>query len=280
MKTIHDWKKMKESNEKITMVTAYDYPSAKLAEQAGIDTILVGDSLGMVVLGYDSTIEVTVDDMIHHAKAVRRGAPNTFVIVDMPFMSYHLSIEQSMVHAQKIMQKTRAEALKIEGVTDDSLLLIEKLAAAGVPVVGHIGLTPQLVHVLGGFKVQGRDKDTALKLIKDAKALEESGAIAIVLECVPDSLAEYITESVSIPTIGIGAGEKVDGQVLVYHDLLKYGSDLAPSFVKTYAEVEAVAVQGLRQYHQEVKQGQFPTSDYSFQMKEEIMEEIKQEEQK
>src|SRR5690606_21110082 len=231
------------------------------------------------VLGYDSTIEVTVDDMIHHAKAVRRGAPNIFVIVDMPFMSYHLSIEQSMMNAQKIMQKTRAEALKIEGVTEESLLLIKKLAAAGVPVVGHIGLTPQLVHVLGGFKVQGRDKETALKLIKDAKALEDSGAIAIGLECVPDSLAEYITESISIPTIGIGAGAKVDGQVLVYHDLLKYGSDFETSFVKRYADVEDVAVRAMKQYHQEVKQVQFPTSDYSFQMKDEIMKEIKQEEQ-
>ena len=275
MKTINDWKKMKQANEKISMVTAYDYPSAKLAEQAGIDTILVGDSLGMVVLGYDSTIEVTVEAMIHHAKAVSRGAKDTFMVVDMPFMSYHLSIEQAMINAQKIVQKTRAEALKLEGVTDDTLLLIEKLTAAGVPVVAHIGLTPQLVNVLGGFRVQGRDKETALKLIKDAKALEKSGAIAIVLECVPDLLAKHITESISIPTIGIGAGVDCNGQVLVYHDLLKYGSDLQPSFVKTYANTEEEIVRGLKKYHEEVKEASFPTSDHSFKIKEEIMDLIR-----
>lgn len=275
MKTTSDWKKMKQTNEKISMVTAYDYPSGKLAEQAGIDTILVGDSLGMVVLGYESTIEVTVEDMIHHARAVRRGAKNTFMIVDMPFMSYHISIEQAMMNAQQIMQETGAEAIKLEGVTEDTLLLIEKLTAAGVPVVAHIGLTPQLVNVLGGFKVQGRDKETALQLIQDAKLLEKSGAIAVVLECVPDLLATHITESISIPTIGIGAGVNCDGQVLVYHDLLKYGSDLQPSFVKSYANSEKEMVTGLRSYHEEVKEGLFPTINHSFKMKEELMEEIK-----
>lgn len=223
MKSTIQLKEMKKNNEKITMVTAYDFPSAKIVEEAEMDMILVGDSLGMVVLGYSSTVEVTMEDMIHHAKAVTRGAPNTFVVVDMPFMSYHISMEQAMVNAQRLMQKTNAQALKLEGASPDVLQLVKKLTDAGVPVIGHLGLTPQSVHVLGGYRVQGKDKATALKLIDDAKKLEQNGAISIVLECVPDRLAKHITKSLSIPTIGIGAGKDCDGQVLVFHDLLQYG---------------------------------------------------------
>ncbi|WP_106497427.1 3-methyl-2-oxobutanoate hydroxymethyltransferase [Lentibacillus sp. Marseille-P4043] len=259
--------KMKEANEKITMITAYDYPAAKLAEQAGIDMILVGDSLGMVVLGYDSTIKVTVDDMIHHAKAVKRGASDTFVVVDMPFMSYHISLEESLYHARKIFQETDAQALKIEGASDEILTLTQRLTDAGIPVVAHIGLTPQSVNVLGGFKVQGKDQKAGTKLLHDAKQLEEHGAMAVVLECVPMELSNIITEQLTIPTIGIGAGAKCDGQVLVYHDIIQYGVDRLPKFVKSYTDVNSTIKQAITTYHDDVKQEHFPTEQYSFAIK-------------
>ncbi|GAB3066187.1 3-methyl-2-oxobutanoate hydroxymethyltransferase [Virgibacillus ainsalahensis] len=262
-----DLQQMKQKSEKISMITAYDYPSSKTAEEAGIDMILVGDSLGMVVLGYDSTVNVTVADMIHHGKAVRRGAPDTFTVVDMPFMSYHVSLEESMKNARDIFQLTQAQALKIEGASEENLLLIKRLADAGIPVVAHLGLTPQLVNILGGFKVQGKDKKTAEKLLHDAKQVEEYGAIALVLECVPKELAEIVTESLDIVTIGIGAGINCDGQVLVYHDIVKYGVDRLPKFVKPYNDIGVQSTDAITSYVKDVKEASFPTDEHSFLIK-------------
>ncbi|MEK7017339.1 MULTISPECIES: 3-methyl-2-oxobutanoate hydroxymethyltransferase [Bacillus] len=268
MKTKTDFLKMKEQGEPITMLTAYDYPSAKLAEEAKVDMILVGDSLGMVVLGYDSTVPVTVEDMIHHTKAVRRGAKETFIVTDMPFMSYHISLQDTMVNARRIVQESGAHALKVEGA-GEVISTIHYLTNAGIPVVAHLGLTPQSVGVLGGYKVQGKDAESAKKLIEDAKKCEEAGAIALVLECVPMQLAELISEQLTIPIIGIGAGQKVDGQVLVYHDLISYGVNRVPKFVKQYTSVQEEIVRGISQYVTEVKTGQFPEEKHSFTMKEE-----------
>lgn len=259
-----DLQKMKQENEKISMITAYDYPSAKMAETAEVDMILVGDSLGNVVLGYSSTIQVTVDDMIHHAKAVKRGAPDTFIVVDMPFMSYHVSMEESLRNAKKIFQQTDVQALKIEGSSRDVLKLTEQLTNAGIPVVAHLGLTPQSVHVLGGYRVQGNDQEDAEKLLKDAKKLTDHGAIALVLECVPKELAKIITNSIDIPTIGIGAGIDCDGQVLVYHDILKYGVDRLPKFVKAYANFNEQGKKAIQSYIDDVKNNQFPLDDHSY----------------
>lgn len=259
---------MKEKSEKIAMITAYDYPSAKLVEQAGADMILVGDSLGMVVLGYDSTIPVTMEDMIHHAKAVRRGAKETFIVVDMPFMSYHLSIRDTLINGAKIMQETGANAVKLEGA-GDVIEHIRALTNAGIPVAAHLGLTPQSVGVLGGYKVQGKSAEAAKKLIEDAKRCEEAGVFAIVLECVPKQLSKEISDYLNIPTIGIGGGIGTDGQVLVYHDILTYGVDRLPKFVKPFANVNREATIGLEQYVAEVKKGLFPNDAYSFTMKEE-----------
>jgi 3-methyl-2-oxobutanoate hydroxymethyltransferase len=268
LKTKTDFLKMKEQGEPITMLTAYDYPSAKLAEEAEVDMILVGDSLGMVVLGYDSTVPVTVEDMIHHTKAVRRGAKETFIVTDMPFMSYHVSPQDTMVNARRIVQESGAHALKVEGA-GEVVSTIHYLTNAGIPVVAHLGLTPQSVGVLGGYKVQGKDAESAKKLIEDAKRCEEAGAIALVLECVPMQLAELISKQLTIPTIGIGAGKKVDGQVLVYHDLISYGVNRVPKFVKQYTSVQEEIVRGISQYVTEVKTGQFPEEKHSFTMKEE-----------
>lgn len=267
-KTVTSFLLMKEKSEKITMITAYDYPSASTVEAAKADMILVGDSLGMVVLGYDSTIPVTVDDMIHHAKAVRRGARNTFVVVDMPFMSYHVSKEETLKNAMRIFQETNCDALKVEGA-DEVLEVISSLTKAGIPVVAHLGLTPQSVGVLGGYKVQGRDAAAAKKLLDDAKACEKAGASSIVLECVPYQLAEVITKELSIPTIGIGAGAVTDGQVLVYHDVIGYGTHHIPKFVKRYENITSPIVDALTTFVEEVKSNQFPLEEHSFTMKEE-----------
>ena len=264
MKTKFDFIKMKEINDKITMVTAYDYPSAKLSEAANIDMILVGDSLGMVVLGYDSTVKVTLDDMIHHGKAVRRGAKNTFVVVDLPFMSYHISLEETLTNAKRVFQETGAQALKVEGGSRTILTVIEKLTEAGIPVVAHIGLTPQSVNVLGGFKVQGKDQANAERLIKEAHAVEQAGAISCVLEGIPSQLASVISKQLTIPTIGIGASVDCDGQVLVYHDLLLYGVDRLPRFVKTYADLNQTTVEAIKSYVDDVKQGNFPGDEHTY----------------
>lgn len=268
MKLSGNFLKMKEEKEKIVMLTAYDYPSAKLAEEANVDMILVGDSLGMVVLGYDSTIPVTVDDMIHHSKAVKRGAKDTFTVTDMPFMSYHLSIDETLRNAARIMQEGQADAVKVEGA-DEVLYKISALTKAGIPVVAHLGLTPQSVGVLGGYKVQGKSAEAAEKLIEDAIKCQEAGAIALVLECVPHQVASLITEKLSIPTIGIGAGNGTDGQVLVYHDVIQYGVKRLPKFVKAYGNVNESIATALTSYVHEVKDGSFPNEKHSFTMKEE-----------
>ncbi|SFF61589.1 ketopantoate hydroxymethyltransferase [Halobacillus alkaliphilus] len=257
--------KMKQDKDKIAMITSYDYPSAKIAEQAKADMILVGDSLGMTVLGYDSTIPVTIADMIHHGKAVKRGAPDTFTVVDMPFMSYHVSTQDSLYNAKKLFQETGAQALKLEG-SGEVIQTMEKLVHAGIPVFGHIGLTPQSVHVLGGYRVQGKDKATAARLLQEAKAIEAAGAIAIVLECIPRQLAEVISRELVIPAIGIGAGAECDGQVLVYHDILKYGVDRLPKFVKPYLDSNHILGEAVQTYVNEVKSGEFPEVKHTFTM--------------
>jgi 3-methyl-2-oxobutanoate hydroxymethyltransferase len=271
MKTKTDFFNMKAKQDPIVMLTAYDFPSAKLAEEAGVDMILVGDSLGMVVLGYDSTIPVTVEDMIHHTKAVKRGAKDTFIVTDMPFMSYHISKQETMKYAARLMQEGGAHALKVEGA-GEVLFTIADLTQAGVPVVAHLGLTPQSVGVLGGYKVQGKDAEAAKKLIQDAKKCEEAGAIALVLECVPHQLAAEISKQLTIPTIGIGAGIGTDGQVLVYHDVLTYGVERVPKFVKSYEQLNEPIKRGIGQYVQEVKAKTFPAREHTFTMKEEELE--------
>ncbi|AOH55494.1 3-methyl-2-oxobutanoate hydroxymethyltransferase [Peribacillus muralis] len=273
MKLSGDFLKMKQNQEKIVMLTAYDYPSAKLAEQAGVDMILVGDSLGMVVLGYESTIPVTVNDMIHHTKAVKRGAPDTFVVTDMPFMSYHLSMDETLRNAARIMQEGHADAVKLEGADD----VVEKIAAltkAGIPVVAHLGLTPQSVGVLGGYKVQGKDAEAAAQLVEDAKKCEAAGAMAIVFECVPHQVGELVTHHLGIPTIGIGAGADTDGQVLVYHDVIRYGVDRVAKFVKVYGDANELIGHSLTNFVVEVKSNQFPSQEHTFTMKEEQLTEL------
>ncbi|HLR41889.1 MAG TPA: 3-methyl-2-oxobutanoate hydroxymethyltransferase [Pseudogracilibacillus sp.] len=264
MLTTTKLKEMKQNKEKITMVTAYDYPSAKHAETAGVDTILVGDSLGMVVLGYDSTTQVTLDDMIHHAKAVRRGAKNTFVVVDMPFMTYHASIEKAIENATKLFQASDAQAIKIEGASKETLELTRRLTEGGIPVVGHLGLTPQMVNVLGGYRVQAKQEDAIEKLRQDALQYEANGAIAVVLECIPKEIGEQVTEELDIPTIGIGAGAACDGQVLVYHDLLQYGGERYPKFVKHYANFNQYGTKAIQNYVDEVKSGSFPLEEHTY----------------
>ena len=255
----------KTDKHKITMVTAYDYSSAILSEKAEIDTILVGDSLGMVVLGYESTTPVTMNDMIYHAKIVRRGAPSTFLIVDMPFMSYQISISNAIANAGKIMKQTGCECIKLEGGTE-MIPVIDAIVKAGIPVCFHIGLTPQTATKLSGFKVQGKDAESAKELIRAAKEAEEAGACMVVIECVPDAVGKQITQEISIPTIGIGAGKECDGQVLVYHDLLGLFDRFTPKFVKKYAELGAIAYEALSVYKKEVETGIFPDVEHSFKM--------------
>jgi 3-methyl-2-oxobutanoate hydroxymethyltransferase len=266
-------KKMKENRIPITMVTAYDYPSAKLAEEAGADIIFVGDSLGMVVLGYDSTIPVTMDDMVHHTKAVTRAATKSFVLTDMPFLSYHTGKEETLRNAARLMQEGRTKAVKMEGGSEITAS-VSACVSAGIPVMGHIGLTPQAVHQLGGYKVQGRDPAQARKLLEDAKALERAGAFAIVLEMVPEELAALITEQISVPTIGIGAGRGCDGQVLVFHDLLQYASPIAPKFVKTYANIGEHIRNGIAEYVKEVKERRFPEEKHAYHMEQSIVDSL------
>jgi len=269
-KTIPLFRDMKQQKEKITVLTAYDYPTAQLVEQAGIDMILIGDSLGMVVLGYDSTVPVTMEDMLHHAKAVRRGAPHTFLVVDMPFMSYNVSTAETIRNAGRLMQEGGADAVKIEGgetIADTAAAIVR----AGIPVVGHIGLTPQTAAQLGGFKVQGRDRAAAENILRDARAIERAGAFAITLEAIPQQLAANITELLSIPTIGIGAGAECDGQVLVLHDVIGLFPRFVPKFVKQYAQMSTGIIEACRQYHREVKQGVFPAAEHCFNMNAELL---------
>ncbi|MCY8028735.1 3-methyl-2-oxobutanoate hydroxymethyltransferase [Bacillus inaquosorum] len=271
MKTKLDFLKMKESEEPIVMLTAYDYPAAKLAEQAGVDMILVGDSLGMVVLGLDSTVGVTVADMIHHTKAVKRGAPNTFIVTDMPFMSYHLSKEDTLKNAAAIVQESGADALKLEG-GEGVFESIRALTLGGIPIVSHLGLTPQSVGVLGGYKVQGKDEQSAKKLIEDSIKCEEAGAMMLVLECVPAELTAKIAEMLSIPVIGIGAGVKADGQVLVYHDIIGHGVERTPKFVKQYTRIDETIETAISGYVHDVRHRAFPEQKHSFQMNQTVLD--------
>ncbi|EID3098737.1 3-methyl-2-oxobutanoate hydroxymethyltransferase [Listeria monocytogenes] len=268
MKRPVDFFAMKENGEKITMITAYDYPSAKNVEQAEADMILVGDSLGMVVLGYDSTVPVTMDDMIHHTKAVKRGAPDTFVVTDMPFMTYHGSVDETIQNTRKIIQESGAHAVKLEGA-GEVVNKIARLTEAGAPVVAHLGLTPQSVGLTGSYKVRAKSAQDAQELMDNALAVEAAGAIALVLEAIPRQLAEKVSKALSIPTIGIGAGVETDGQVLVYHDIIGYGISRRAKFVKAYADIDERIEPALASYVKEVKAATFPEVKHSFTMAEE-----------
>lgn len=266
--TVSVLREKKAQGLKITMVTAYDYPSARMVEEAGLDMILVGDSLGNAVLGYENTLPVTMDEMVHHTRAVCRGTRHTFVVADLPFLSYHVSVEQAILNAGRLVKEGGAQAVKLEG-GKERLEVIKRIIAAEIPVMGHLGLTPQSIHQFGGFKVQGKNKEQAEKLLADALLLEEAGVFALVLECVPAPLAAMITEKLSIPTIGIGAGSGCDGQVLVWHDLLGITQNLKPRFVKNYAHLHDDITGALKQYKAEVEKGQFPAAEHSYTMKEE-----------
>ena len=257
----------------LSMLTAYDYHTACTIDEAGIDMILVGDSLGNVMLGYENTLAVTVEDMIHHGKAVCRGAKNTFVVVDMPFMSYQTSVSDAVRNAGRMMKETNCQAVKLEGgaVYADR---IKAIVEAGIPVVAHIGLTPQSVNMLGGYKVQGKTVEAAQHLIDDAKAVAEAGAFAITLECVPAALAKMVTESVPALTIGIGAGNGCDGQVLVYQDMLGYTDGFTPKFVKKYANLHEVMLEAFKQYKAECENRTFPTPSNTFKISEEVLEKL------
>lgn len=263
----------KAKGEKLSMLTAYDYSTAKLEDESGINGILVGDSLGNVVLGYEDTVSVTMEDMIHHGAAVARGAKNALVVVDMPFMSYEVSVEEAVRNAGRLMKEGRAGAVKLEG----GVRVAEQIRAivkAGIPVMGHIGLTPQSINVFGGFKVQGKSEEAARALLADAKAVEEAGAFAVVIEAVPAALAQMITDAVSIPTIGIGAGAGCDGQILVYQDMLGMFSDFTPKFVKRYANVGEVMREAFANYAAEVASGAFPTEEHTYKIKDDVLEKL------
>ena len=263
----------KAKGEKLSMLTAYDYSTAKLEDESGINGILVGDSLGNVVLGYEDTVSVTMEDMIHHGAAVARGAKNALVVVDMPFMSYEVTVEEAVRNAGRLMKEGRAGAVKLEG----GVRVAEQIRAivkAGIPVMGHIGLTPQSINVFGGFKVQGKSEEAARALLADAKAVEEAGAFAVVIEAVPAALAQMITDAVSIPTIGIGAGAGCDGQILVYQDMLGMFSDFTPKFVKRYANVGEVMREAFANYAAEVASGAFPTEEHTYKIKDDVLEKL------
>ena len=271
--TVSTFQKMKENGEKISMLTAYDYSTAKLFDEAGIHSILVGDSLGMVMLGYDTTIPVTVEDMIHHGAAVVKGAKNALVVVDMPFMSYQTSVYDAVVNAGRIMKETEATAVKLEG-GKDVCPHIEAIVKASIPVVAHIGLTPQSVNAFGGFKVQGKSEEAAKKLLEDALAVEAAGAFAVVLECVPAKLAKIISEKLRIPTIGIGAGADCDGQVLVYQDMLNMYGDFVPKFVKQFGNAGPVMKEAVQEYVKAVGEGTFPEEQHTFAINDDIIEKL------
>lgn len=267
-------KDMKQKGEAITMVTAYDYAMAKNVCEAGIEMILVGDSVGNVMLGYNSTVPVTMEEMLHHTKAVMRGAQGALVVGDMPFMSYQASVADGMYNAARFLKETGCAAVKLEGGSE-VCELVSKLTQAGIPVVGHIGLTPQSVNQLGGFKVQGKSAAAAQKLLDDARALEQAGAFSIVLECVPELLAQKVTQSLkTAATIGIGAGKYCDGQVLVCNDLLGFTDGFCPKFVKRYADVHSVIVNAVKGYITDVKAGSFPAAEHTFKIDDEVLDKL------
>ena len=265
--TVVTFREAKLNKEKLTMLTAYDYSTAQAVDNSGINGILVGDSLGMVMLGYEDTLSVTMEDMIHHTKAVARGAKNSLVVADMPFMSYQTSVYDAVFNAGRLIKEGRAQAVKLEGgveVADH----IEVIVKASIPVMGHIGLTPQSVNAFGGFKVQGKSEEAAKKLIEDALAVERAGAFAVVMEGVPSKLAAIVTEKLSIPTIGIGAGDKCDGQILVYQDMLGMFNDFTPKFVKKYENLGDRMRNAFATYIEEVKNGSFPSEEHGFKIDE------------
>lgn len=272
-KTVSTLQQAKENGQKITMLTAYDYSTAKLMDEAGIDMILVGDSLGNVILGYEDTISVTMEDMIHHGAAVSRGVKETMVVVDMPFMSYQVSVEEAVKNAGRLMKEGRANAVKLEG-GKSVCPQIKAITQAGIPVVAHLGLTPQSINALGGYKVQGKSEDAAKKLLEDALAVQEAGAFALVLECVPTKLASLITQKLTIPTIGIGAGNECDGQVLVYQDMLGMFSDYVPKFVKQFAQVGEIMKKAFTDYKEEVANGTFPAEKHSYKIDDEVIDKL------
>ncbi len=263
----------KQRKEKITMLTSYDYSLASMVDAAGIDMILVGESLGNVILGYDNTLAVTMDDMVLHTKAVVRGSKNAMVVADMPFLSYHISIEESVRNAGRLIQEGGAQAVKLEGGVE-RVDTIKAILDAQIPVMGHIGLTPQSVNQFGGFKIQGKDLESAKKIIEDAKALERVGVFSIVLEGVPTKLAQRITEDLSVPTIGIGAGQYCDGQVLVINDMLGMFAGHIPKFVKKFANLQPLIIEALQQYKEEVEAGTFPAQEHGFSIQDEVLERL------
>ena len=271
--TVVTIQQMKEKGEKISMLTAYDYSTAKLEDEAGVNTILVGDSLGNVILGYEDTISVTMEDMIHHGAAVARGAKNALVVVDMPFMSYQTSVYDAVVNAGRLMKEGRAGAVKLEG-GKEVCPQIQAIVGAGIPVCAHLGLTPQSINAFGGFKVQGKTEKAAKKLIADALAVQEAGAFAVVLEGIPSKLANLVTEKLDIPTIGIGAGNGCDGQVLVYQDMLGMFSDFTPKFVKRYANIGEVMKEAFQKYMEEIQSGAFPSSEHEYKIDDDIIEKL------
>ncbi|MCR5630328.1 3-methyl-2-oxobutanoate hydroxymethyltransferase [Eubacterium sp.] len=273
-KTINTFKEAKLNGDKVTMLTAYDYSTAKIMEEAGVDSILVGDSLGNVMLGYEDTISVTMEDMIHHCRAVARGAKNTLVVCDMPFMSYQTSVYDAVVNAGRLMKEGRANAVKLEGgrVVKDH---IKAITDASIPVCAHLGLTPQSINAFGGYKVQAKEEEAAKRLIEDCFMVQEAGAFAVVLECVPSALAEYITSKLDITTIGIGAGNGCDGQVLVYADMLGMFTDYKPKFVKHFANVYDVMKSGIEGYINEVKSKSYPAVEHTYKIDEEIIDKLK-----
>ncbi|MDE2683946.1 MAG: 3-methyl-2-oxobutanoate hydroxymethyltransferase [Chloroflexota bacterium] len=271
--TIRKLAQMKRDGEKIPMVTAYDYTAARIADAAGIPIILVGDSLGMVVLGYDSTIPVTMDDMVRHTRMVSRGASEALIVADLPFMAYQVDANEAMRNAGRLMQEGGAHTVKMEGgvaIADT----VRRIVDAGAPVMGHIGLTPQSVNALGGYRVQGRTRATARRLLDDAVALQDAGAYSVVLECVPSQLAKVITERLTIPTIGIGAGPDCDGQVQVFHDMLGLFSDFLPKHARRYATLSDDITAAFRQYAEDVRAGDFPAESESFTMNEAVLSDL------
>lgn len=274
--TVSTLLKQKQSGDKITMLTAYDYTTAKIMDECGVNAILIGDSLGMVMLGYENTLPVTMEDMIHHTAAVARGAENAFIVADMPFMSYQVSVQDAVINAGRLIKEGGANAVKLEGGAE-VCEQIKAIVNASIPVVAHLGLTPQSVNAFGGFKVQGKSLDKARKLIDDALKIQEAGACAVVLEGIPATVADIITKKLFIPTIGIGAGNGCDGQVLVYQDMLGLTTGHTPKFVKRFAEAGAVMRQGISDYINETKAGAFPAQEHTYAIEDEIANELMKE---
>ena len=271
--TVATFQQMKEKGEKITMLTAYDYSTAKLMDECGVNGILIGDSLGMVMMGYEDTLSVTMEDMIHHTACVARGAKNALIVADMPFMSYQTGVRDAVYNAGRLMKEGRANCVKLEGGAQ-VCEQIKAITDASIPVMAHLGLTPQSINAFGGNKVQGKSEEAAKKILEDAYKVQEASAFGVTLECVPEKLATLISEKLTIPTIGIGAGAGCDGQVLVYQDALAIFSDFTPKFVKKFADVGALMREGISAYIEETKAGTFPAQEHTFKIEDEVIEKL------